>query len=786
MNKLKDRVIDFVLTKPKMSLLLMAVMFLPLLSGIGKFKEDYGAEIWYSDTNPLIKTLERFERTYGNDENIGIAIYSESGIFTAEGLSLIQRITQDAWKVYGVIRVESLSNYNITKGVGDDIIVEPFFSEELEEKLEFNVSEVTKKEVEHSRVKALTDKVLPQYLISKSEKVGLIIGTLKPRLDEVQEMDNEQIVLSTKKVIAKYNKYIKEKNLPFELKIFGTAAVTDAYRTVSHGDIKLTMPLLFGVIVIFLLYSFRSIEGLVLPLVIINLSIAFTFGFMGIVDLTFNNLTAVIPGVLTAICIADTVHLLQTFYMKLGEGSSFRDSIKMTLQKNLGPTFLTTVSTSIGFATLSISDIIPVRDIGILAAFGTLVAWFLTIFFLPPILLVFPEKLFVPKKGYAGKKSIKFSMAGCRRYTDFIFKFKWPVVIIFTFSSIIATYISFQNEVNSDPLKYFSEDVQIRVDYDLVRGEMGGVSGPQIVIHSGKNDGVKNYEFLTKVDAYQKWIRDEVPTVAQTLSVIDIIKDMNKVFHGGNEEFYRIPKNDKMIAQFLFLYTLNLPQGMGIDNKVSTDNENMRLSVIWDTPDSKTAVTSIDLLNSKAKEFGLNAYVSGQMPLYQRLNGYVVKTFMESMSMAICLVGLLMILIFKSLRLGSLSMLPNIVPLTFGGALMTLTNNNIDLGSAINYSVCLGVVVDDTIHFLFDYNRSRKEGLSVKDSLVQVFYHTGPALVMTTLILSIGFGLFVVSSFVPNVNFGLFCALIFTTAVIVDLVFLPALLLLPIKKEQYN
>jgi predicted RND superfamily exporter protein len=261
-----------------------------------------------------------------------------------------------------------------------------------------------------------------------------------------------------------------------------------------------------------------------------------------------------------------------------------------------------------------------------------------------------------------------------------------------------------------------------------------------------------------------------------------VVKDLNQKFNQNDPAFYKIPDSQEMIAQFLFLYSMNLPEGLDINNRVTVDFETMRLTVMWNIPDAHHSVIEIDKINAKAKELGLNAYVSGQMPLYHRLNGHVVDTFFSSMSLAIVLVALFMIIILRSFKMGLFSMIPNVIPLTFGGAIMYLNSTNIDLGAAINYSVCLGVVVDDTIHFLFDYSRRRKSGLSIQESIVQVFVYTGPALVLTTVILAVGFGMFYFSDFVPNINFGFYCAIIFICALIMDIIFLPALLLLNQKK----
>ena len=770
---MKNKIIEFVIKHPMRSFILVMICFIPLVGGIQKIESDFGARIWYSKKNPMIVKLDQFIRTYGNDDNVGVAIFSKEKLFTKEALGLISEITEKLWLVKDVVRVDSLANYNWTSGTQDEIIVEPLYDDP---------SQLTQADLELIEKRVLTDKILPNYMISPDGDMSLITGNLRPVYqDGKNNLDNQAIVTSLNEIISE----VQKKYPKYEIRMFGSAVVTDAYRAVSKEDVGKTIPLLLLTIIGFLLYTFRSKEGVIIPILIITTSVAMTFGVMGHVGISFNNMMSTVPGILTAICIADTVHLLATLYMKLGEGLNFKEAIRASLHKNLGPTLLTSISTAIGFATLMTSEIVPIKGLGGLAAIGTLFAWFLTIFLIPALFGVFPTHWFVPKNGYKEKKGQYFNHERSSRYIDFIYRNRVLIVAIFSASFIGAIILSFQNQVNSDPLKYFSKDVPVRITSEMIKDEMGGIGGPQVVVHSGKADGVKTIEFLSKLEKYEAWLKT-IEGVSTSISILDIVKKMNQVFNGGDEKFYALPDSDAKVAQFLFLYSLNLPQGMGLNSQISVDYENTKVQVIWRNYNSKDAVVKIDQINARAKDFGLTAFVSGQMPLYQRLNGYVVKTFINSMGLALFLVACLMVFIFRSFKLGMLSMLPNIVPLVFGGALMALLGIDIDLGAAIDYSVCLGVVVDDTIHFLFDYNRNRKDGFSIRDSLVHVMTNTGGALILTTIILSVGFGLFVISKFVPNINFGLFCALIFTIALIVDLVFLPALLLLPVKKENYQ
>ncbi|MDC1175178.1 MMPL family transporter, partial [Bacteriovoracaceae bacterium] len=304
----------------------------------------------------------------------------------------------------------------------------------------------------------------------------------------------------------------------------------------------------------------------------------------------------------------------------------------------------------------------------------------------------------------------------------------------------------------------------------------GGSSGPEILISSGKVDGIKDPAFLKKVEKLKNWLNEQ-NYVNKTIDIIDIIKDTNRSLHEGRQEFYTLPDTQKEVAQELFMYTLGLPQGMDLNNRMSLDYEMMRMSVLWSIYDTRGWLSGVKLILEKAKGFGLDAEVTGKFYLFQRMMDYIVFTFFKSVTLALFLVAILMMIVFKSIRIGLLSLIPNILPLILGGTIMYLTKIDLNIGSALVASVCLGIAVDDTIHFLANYIRLKEEGYNEVDTIASIFTYTGSALIVTTIILASGFGLYMFGNFIPNINFGLLCAVVLTMALIIDLVFLPALLL---------
>jgi len=345
-----------------------------------------------------------------------------------------------------------------------------------------------------------------------------------------------------------------------------------------------------------------------------------------------------------------------------------------------------------------------------------------------------------------------------------------------SFLVVLSIFLGAKNVVNSDPYEYFTDGLEIKKTQVFLEKAIGGTMGPEIFIQTGQKGGVKDPAFLKKVADLQDWL-EEFSFVNKTISIVNIIKELNQTFNGGKREYYKLPTNQKAIAELLFLYNMSIPQGMGLTDRVNLDESGMRVSVLWNLNDSITSLKYMRMIEKKGKDLGLDLYNTGRMPLYKEMNAHVVDTFITSILTAIILVSLLMWLIFQSKSMALLSMLPNLIPLCFGAGILFLLGKDIDMGNAIVASISLGIAVDDTIHFLANFKKYKLKGLGHTDAIKKVLFKTGPALVLTTVILIFSFGCFMLASFIPNIYFGILTACTLATALIVDLVFLPALLL---------
>ena len=755
-NKYLSIIIESIINHPKKYIFVCIFSIVLLVPFLFKIESDFGVRIWFRTTDPLIQDLNELERKFGNDERVILAFHSENGIFTKEKLNLLRQVTEDLWQVPQILRVDSLSNYNYSVATNDELNTSPFLEEDME---------LTDEYIQNRKQLAQNDKIIYNQFISKDLKTAVIFGNIVPVLNGGSPK-YRKIADEIKKIKRKYEKQYPD----VSFHSVGAASYNDAYREVSEDDIKMMIPIDLILMVVFLFYIFRRLEAILIPTGLVCVSILMTFGTSGLLKFKYDNLSAAIPGILIAICMADSIHILATFYRSLKNGQSKEEAIRATLYKNFVPTFLTSFSTMIGFFSLVSTELIPVQNLGTLAGLGTMYAWCLTIFLSVPILK------FIPMKNVDIGNSKELKPETATRYVQFVNTNKNFIFYGFTIFSIVALWIGLQNKVNADPLKHFDKKLKISKDTNFLLKIFNGLGGPNIMIDSGEDDGIKNPKFMEKVEEFKFWV-EQLPVVNKVTSITTIVKDLNKKLNNNLPSEEKIPDSKEKIAETMLLYTMGLPQGMGINDQVSVDNRFIKLVILWNLHDAETSLELIEKMNRKAKELGLNIVVTGKIVLYHRMVNYIVTSFFRSIGLALILISLMLFVVLKSWRIGILSLLPNVIPLLCGLGLMSILKIYIDIGTSIVISVCLGIAVDDTIHFLSHYRSLISQGNNPIQALEKIFVHTAPALVFTTVILTVCFGCFIFANFVPNINFGVLCSVILTFALIVDLIYLPAILL---------
>jgi len=502
--------------------------------------------------------------------------------------------------------------------------------------------------------------------------------------------------------------------------------------------------------------------SIVIFTILIVLSIQVVLGYK------LNNFTVNMPVFITAIGIADAMHILWIYTVARKKGMDNETAIHYSVRKNFLPILFTSLTTAVGFASLGISNVIPIKTLGIATANAAILAFLLTILFVPAILAIIKPK--IEAQDDSENKSTRFA----KWYGAFIVKFDKRIFIATLFLFIGLGYGITKVQVDSNTVRYFKEDVPWRQTVNFIQDNISGPMTYEIIVDSKKKDGIKDPKFLLEVEKFYEAFYTEFPKeVRHITSLLQVVKKFNEVMANSKT----VPDNQNLIAQYLLLYTLSLPQGMEINDQMDIEERQFRISAAMNVTDTSKDLEMLDwVANWWDTNTQYSARVDGQTAMFAHMQHDVTDTLIKSITIAIVVVSFMMLLIFRNIKMLPIYVLPNILPIALVVGLMGWLGIDIDIGVAIAGAIIIGVAVDDTIHFLVKFFEARKKGANMEDSLSYVMQYAGSAIIFTTIILSAAFSVFVFSDFLPNYMFGIVTASALIIAVIADLLMLPAIL----------
>ena len=752
------RLASAISAKPILFLAVSILLFVACVSGARLLQPDFTYRAFFGEGDPLRIQVQRFEQTFGNDDSVVLIVHNPNGILNAESSRLITELTEKMWLVPDIQRVDSLSNFRWVRAEGDEILVDAMIPD----------GGLATPELLAERSQAVfAEPLIPDYLLSADGKTTMIVGIARGAGESSPEA--EPIIAAVRDMIAASDDGVHE------FHITGRLAIMAGMQESAQADVQSVLPIVLLTIVSLVAIATRRIGAVVVTLLLIVTSIMSTMGASGWMGMTISNITAMVPQFILAIAVAAAIHVLMSYQRARREGLERRPAVQDALAKNFVPTLLTSATTAIAFFTFAATHIEAIENLGIMVGVGVLLAWIYTYILLGSLLALLPELRFIKRKTPVVADHPTQIEVRVGAYVNAIAGVRWPIVAVAVLVVIGALFLAASTRINSNPFRYFDESFWLRQSADFAEAHLRGAQGMEVVLNSGEPDGVKSPQFLAKAEALQEWINEQ-EFVAKTVSIIDFLKQTNRALHGDDPAFYTVPETQQEIAEQLFLYSFNLPQGLELSNRVSAESDKLRISVRWTLYDSVAATEWAERIEQKATALGLDAETTGKMLLFQRMNNYVSQALFISLGLAVLLISVLLLLVFRSVRYGIASLLTNVMPLSIGAAALALAGRDIDTGAVVALSVCLGVVVDDTIHLIYAFRAAR--GAGTREALVKGITRVLPAITLTTLILVIGFGAFMLGDFVPNQNFGLMAVTIVAVAWLFDLLFLPALLLI--------
>lgn len=751
---LTNTIINIIHKYPKRLISFITLFVLVAGTGVIKLEKEYSQKSWFRDGDPLLKDFDHFKDQYGSDISLITVLSFNSSVFKKENLLRAFQITEDFWTIPNFVRVDSLTNYSHTKSINDDITITPLVKDPSESPWDQSYLNGLKQ-----TVSSLSP--VQNYLISKDNKSIAIYSRFKHVEGHESQTFKDTVKDVREKIISKYQ------NDDLKIMLTGPAMVGTTFEEESIRDFLFIVPLALAILFFILTVLTRNFIATFIILGLICFTLLATLGIQGWLGIKIGLVTGMCPLIVLAICVADSIHIFTT-YLKADKNSKL-SPLKQSLQKNLYPTFLTTLTTMLGFISLCGAELYPISDMGIVSAIGIGLAWIFTVFLVCPLLLLVPVK---------SQLLARFNLPVLRfeKLHSFIEKYPKHIVCFVLMASSLAFYFSSQNKVDSNMLNYFGGKSEFRIATDFFEKNIGGTESIELIIKNQTDNGITSPQFLKKVETFTQKLY-QIEDVTKVNSIIDPLKEVNQVLNGGKSQYNSIAESSEKIAQELFFLELSLPPTKNLNNLISRDKKEMRLSIFWTRSDSSEIMAGKVLIEKMLKQAGLNGHVTGTVPLISGLDGYIVESFFQSMAIAIVLISLLMMWVFKSVFFGLFSMIPNIIVPSFGAAALYAFGKPFDAGSILIFSICLGIAIDDTIFFLTNFRLAMTRNTSIRKALKEVLQNTGHTLTYTTFILVTVFGLFSLGSFIPNQNFALATSVILSSALLLDLIFLPSLLI---------
>ncbi|HHB1595490.1 TPA: RND family transporter [Vibrio campbellii] len=738
----------------------LATVLLVIFATIGGknlyFRGDYN--IFFDGTNKQLLAFDEIQTTFAKTDNLAIVVAPDNNdVFTPATLQLIQNLTNDSWQVPYSSRVDSIANYQHTEAFEDDLLVEDLLYEDYE---------LTPDRIAKVKQVSLTEPVLKGALIS--EKGDVTVVNITVQLPEVDKTTEVQEVMSH--INAMLERY--QQNYPnVEFHKAGIIAMNYAFMTAAQEDSSTLVPTMLLVILVFLTIMLRSVLSVVATLIVIVSSVMATMGLSGWAGMFLSTATVNVPTLVMTLAVADCVHVITTMRQSMQNGFSKAHSIERSVSLNFIPILITSVTTAIGFLMMNMSDSPVLRDFGNLSALGVMIACFLSVTLLPALLKLLPINV---KQTPSNGKSDFMDKLGDFVVTHRKALLPASVLVIAVSASLIPL-----NRVNDESVKYFDNRSDFRQAADFMEARISGMTNISIAIKTNESQGIADPAFLNAIGGFTDWLRVQ-PETDHVATLADVYKRLNKNMHGDDESYYALPQNRELAAQYLLLYEMSLPYGLDLNNQINVDKSSIKMVL---TVDNLGSVELVDLENRIYAWFADNApqyevVASSPSLMFAHIGETNMASMLSTLPITLVLISALLIFALRSLKLGLISLVPNIAPAVIGFGLWALISGEINLGLSVVVTLTLGIVVDDAVHFLSKYQRARKEGQTAEQAVRYAFHTVGRALWITTVVLVAGFSVLAMSSFRLNADMGQLSAIVIFIALVVDFLFLPTLLML--------
>jgi len=740
----------------------LALLLAALLTG-KDIPFDNSSERYFVAGDPTLVEYDNLIELFGDNEYLIVgfeATSSESDIFNADTLRDIAKVSDFLEYHEYVTQLRSITNFQFIHGDGDDLLTD-FLIEDVEDLIGDASAIANTKNILNNETLALDTLITRDFRHTR----------IAARVEHSDETSAAKVQL-----VQDLYRFVGEGNLSSDsyiLHLSGYPLAQERFETVSAEDIAILIPVMVALMVLILFLSFRSLWATIAPWLVIAcgfLLVQETQSYLEIPHTTVDS--GALTPTLIIIGIGITVHILLEFFNYMHAGFDGKEAARSTIINIWRPAFFTAITTAAGFFALSVTKILPIREFAILGAIGSITLFLFALTILPAV-LSFMKKIpanttRVLNAGIISKITQKIP--------DFTLRNKNRILL----GGLAALLFSIWNipniVIDSNYVTLFKQSSQTRQDIEYFDDTYRGMMNLDIILDSGEEEGIKGPVFLAQLDQIQSWLQQR-ETLGPINSIADYLKEINQALNGDDPEFYRLPSSPEMAAQLLLLYESS---GANEDLSDIKDFENRYARLVVPVVNMEASVMHAELnsieayLDENYPQF--QAIITGTMALYTVQDTYISEGMVRSFLIALGIITLFFIALFKSVKYGLLSIIPSVLPIVLTGSFAGWLGVPLDISAVIVFAMTMGIAVDDAIHVMSRYLLAKGEGDSTKQSIARAMNESGRAVVFSSIVVVFGFSILCFASFTTIIYVGLFGSIIMTLALVGDLVMLPAIL----------
>ncbi len=735
-------------------------------SGVKKLVFNNDQDVFFADDNPQLMAMHDFESKYSKDKNVFIIIEAENkNIFTKTTLSAIEELVQESWKTPFSSRVDAITNFQYTHSVDDDLMVEDLI---------FDAGSMTDAEINRSKKIALNEPMLVNRLINEDASVTGINITVNMTENEIGEAAKKEAEVSefVREIVADFEQVHPQ----LKLRLSGLVMLSGAFKESAKKDGQTLIPIMFLLLIATVWFTTRSISALISTTLILIFSVIAALGMAGWLGLQLNVLSASAPTMIITLAIADSIHIIVTVLQLMKKGCEKITAIKKSIVSNFAPVFITSLTTVVGFMAMRLNDSPAFHSLGAIAAIGISATFLFSISTLPVLLSILPIKI---TQGDISKNQ----KGMIERMAFFVIKYSKKIAWAFILLLLVLTPLSISSDFNDQWVEYFDTSIPFRSHTDYMTENLTGIYTIEFSMNSGESQGIHSHAYLQKLEAFETWLKNQ-KGVLHINSFSEVMRKINKSMHGDDTAYYAIPSTRNEAAQFLLMYEMSLPFGLDLNNRIITDKSETRFTITVENLSSTELILLTESAEHWLKENTPEMFNYGiSRPLmFAHLGTAQINGMFKSGLFALILVTIILMFAFKSVRFGLLSIIPNMAPIILSFGIWAIIIGEVNSAVAVVIGMTLGIIVDDTVHFLSKYLHAlRNEKKNNNDAIQSAFHGVGRAIIITTFVLCAGFSILAFSSFAMNSDMAKITVLTIFLALITDLFLLPALLL--VRKE---